>query len=148
MILISACLLGLDCKYDSDNNLNKELLNYLNDKDYIIVCPEQLGGLPTPRNPSEIVCGDGRDVLEGKSKVMSNMKKDVTMQFIKGAKETLKITKLYNVKVAILKSRSPSCGSNKIYDGKFMGKLKHGKGVTTALLEENNILVFSEEKFK
>lgn len=148
MILVSACLLGFNCRYNGDSNLDKDLLEFLKDKKYVIACPEQLGGLPTPRNPSEIIAGDGNDVLDGKCKIMSNQDEDITIPFIKGAEETLKIAKLYNVKTAILKERSPSCGSINIYDGNFDGKLKKGSGVTAELLKKNNILVFSEENYK
>ncbi|WP_432663946.1 DUF523 domain-containing protein [Wukongibacter baidiensis] len=148
MILVSACLLGLDCRYDGGNTANKELLDFLKDKEFVMVCPEQLGGLQTPRNPSEISGEDGNAVLENGARVLDNQGMDVTCQFVKGAKETLKIAKLYNASMAILKERSPSCGSTKIYDGKFQGKLKAGKGVTVALLEQNDVKVFSEENYK
>jgi len=148
MLLVSACLLGLDCRYNGGSNLDKGLLDFLKDKEYVIACPEQLGGMATPRKPCEIVDGTGNDVLLGNSRVKDEQGEDATEFFIKGAQETLKIAELYNVKSAILKERSPSCGSTKIYDGKFNGKLKEGKGVTAALLEKNNISVFSEENYK
>ncbi|WP_432408683.1 DUF523 domain-containing protein [Wukongibacter sp. M2B1] len=148
MILVSACLLGLDCRYDGRNATHDEILDFLKDKDFILVCPEQLGGLQTPRNPCEIAGRDGKAVLEGETKVIDNQGRDVTKQFIKGAEETLKIAKLYNASMAILKERSPSCGSTMIYDGKFHGKLKAGRGVTSALLQQNNVKVFTEENYK
>ncbi|MCG8539931.1 MAG: DUF523 domain-containing protein [Clostridia bacterium] len=147
MILVSACLLGLDCRYDGSNVLNRELMDFLKGKEYTVVCPEQLGGLTTPRKPCEIVGGDGSSVLEGISKVVDNQGRDVSKQFIKGAEETLKIIKLYNIKTAILKSGSPSCGSINIHDGSFSGKLIRGKGVTTALLEQNSIVVLTEKNY-
>ncbi|WIF94278.1 DUF523 domain-containing protein [Caminicella sporogenes] len=148
MILVSACLLGIDCKYNGKNNYNKDLKKFLKDKKYIIVCPEQLGGLPTPRKPSEIIAGDGYDVLDGKKKVLNLKGDDVTDYFIKGAYESLKIAKLYGIKKAILKARSPSCASFKIYDGSFSGKLREGVGVTTALLKKNGIKVLNEENYR
>lgn len=148
MILVSACLLGIDCKYNGENNFKEELLNFLKDKDYILVCPEQLGGLPTPRNPSEITGGDGRDVLDGACRVKDNKGFDVTKPFIKGAEETLKIAQLYKARAAILKKRSPSCGSIDIYNGNFQYKTKKGKGVTAALLEENGIIIGNEDNYK
>ncbi|MCT4565917.1 MAG: DUF523 domain-containing protein [Maledivibacter sp.] len=148
MILVSACLIGLDCKYNGESNLNKELLDFLRDKEFVIACPEQLGGLPTPRIPSEIINGDGKAVLDGVGRIKNKQGEDVTTQFIKGAKETLRIADLYNVRVAILKKRSPSCGSTNIYDGNFNGKLKEGSGVTAELLKKNNILVLDEENYK
>ena len=111
----------------------------------IPVCPEKLGGLPIPRPPAEIKNGQGRDVLAGKARVKNKSGKDVTVNFIKGAKEVLKIAKALEVKEAILKARSPSCGCDKIYDGTFTGKLTRGDGVTTALLKKNKIKVITEE---
>lgn len=147
MILVSSCLLGLNCRYNGDSNIDKDLLEFLKDKEYVIACPEQLGGLPTPRKPCEIIAGDGKDVLDGKCKIMNNQGEDVTIPFIKGAEETLKIAKLYNIKTAILKKRSPSCGSTNIYDGSFNGKIKKGSGVTAELLRKNNILVLDEDNY-
>ena len=147
MILVSACLVGVDCRYNGGSNLDKDLLDFLKNKQYILVCPEQLGGLPTPRYPSEIVGGDGGDVLAGLCRVKDNQGNDVTEPFVKGAKETLKIAELYKARTAILKKRSPSCGSIDIYDGKFHGKIKRGKGVTAALLEENDITVANEDNY-
>lgn len=138
MILVSACLLGVNCKYSGDNNLNLELIEFLKDKNYIPICPEQLGGLETPRKPAEIN-GD---------KIITKEGKDVTKKFIKGAKESLKIGKMVNSKIAILKERSPSCGSTLIYDGTFTGEKRKGKGITAKLFEENGIKVYSEENFK
>jgi len=145
---VSACLLGINCRYDNKNSLNKELLNFLQNKEYVIACPEQLGGLSTPRRPCEIIEGDGDSVLNGNTNVENSTNEDVTDKFLKGAEETLKIANLYGAKIAILKSRSPSCGSQKIYDGTFEGKLKEGIGVTTALLRKNNILVLSDENYE
>ena len=146
MIAVSSCLLGVNCKYNGDNNKNDKIIDYLKDKEYIIVCPEQLGGLTTPRFPSEIEINNGNDVLDGKSKVISVKGVDVTDNFIKGATEALKIAKMYNVTEAILKESSPSCGVNFIYDGSFTGKKIEGFGVTTALFKNNNISVKSEKE--
>lgn len=144
MILVSACLLGINCKYNGDNNKNEKIEKYLKDKKYVLVCPEQLGGLSTPRDPAEIVRLDGTDVIDGKTSVINNKRLDVTKKFKNGALETLKIAKLYNCKKAILKDGSPSCGSSCIYDGTFTGKKKQGMGVTTAILTKNGIEVVSE----
>ena len=144
MILVSACLVGVDCKYNGGNNKNNNILEYIKDKKYILVCPEQLGGLPTPRIPAEIVDGEGKDVLCKKSKVINKEGKDVSENFLKGAYETLKIAKMYNCKEAILKSKSPSCGNKQIYDGNFKGNLKNGMGVTAALLTKEGIKVINE----
>lgn len=113
---------------------------------FIPACPEQLGGLSTPRPPAEIVVGSGEDVLNGKTKVITISGEDITMQFIKGAEETLKITNAFPIKAAILKERSPSCGVHQIYDGSFNNILKKGQGLTTAILKKENIPVYSEEE--
>ena len=133
--LCSACLLGINCRYDEGNNLNKQVLKLAKKEILIPVCPEILGGLSIPREAAE---------QKGK-KVITKSGKDVTEYFKKGAKEVLKIAKLFKAKKAILKQRSPSCGSGKIFDGTFSGKIKKGNGVTTALLKKNKIKIFSEE---
>ena len=144
MILVSACLLGIDCKYNGLNNKNENVLKYLEGKNYVIACPEQLGGLTTPRNPSEIVKIGEYEIND--YKLLSNEGKDVSESFIKGANETLKIARIFNCTEAILKEGSPSCGSSFIYDGSFTGKKICGQGVTTDLLRKNNIKVISENQ--
>ena len=134
-ILVSACLLGIDCKYSGGNNLNEKVLEYIKDYEVIPVCPEIMGGLSTPRPPSERI-GD---------KVLNNQGTDVTNEYTKGALETLKLAKLFNVKKALLKAKSPSCGKGKIYDGTFTSTLIQGNGVTVDLLESNGIEVISEQ---
>jgi len=146
MILISACLLGVNCKYDGENNFKEELINHFNYENIVPVCPEQLGGFSTPRLPAEINGGDGVDVLKGQARVIRVDGVDVTCEFIKGANETLKILKSLGITKAILKSRSPSCGVGKMYDGSFSGTLTNGSGVTSALLKENGIEVYSDEE--
>ena len=148
MIIVSACLLGENCKYSGGNNKSVNVIKYLEDKEYILVCPEQLGGLSTPRNPSEIITygnKDGNDVLSGCTKVLSNKGIDVTKNFIQGAEETLKIAKEHNAKTAILKAGSPSCGYKKIYDGSFLGNKIQGMGVTAAILNKENIALLDED---
>ncbi|MGX9755007.1 DUF523 domain-containing protein [Clostridioides difficile] len=136
MILVSACLIGINCKYSGDNNENEKVKEYLRGKEFTLVCPEQLGGLSTPRPPAEIV--DGRVITKDDNK-------DVTENFVRGAEETLKIARLYVCSEAILKEGSPSCGCNLIYDGSFSGKKIPGKGITAKLLEEEGIKVKSEK---
>jgi len=148
MILVSACLLGHDCKYNGKNNRNEAVLDYLKDKEYIPACPECSGGLPIPRPPCEISSGDGFDVLEGKAQVLSADGKDVTNEFIKGAQKLLEIAKEHDEPIAILKECSPSCGLHFIYDGTFSGKVVHGSGVATALLRQNGIQVLSEKEIE
>lgn len=148
MIIVSACLLGENCKYSGGNNKSENVIKYLEDKEYILVCPEQLGGLSTPRNPSEIITygnKDGNYVLSGCTKVLSNKGIDVTKNFIQGAEETLKIAKEHNAKTAILKAGSPSCGYKKIYDGTFLGNKIQGMGVTAAILNKENIALLDED---
>ncbi|MEF9991196.1 MAG: DUF523 domain-containing protein [Romboutsia sp.] len=146
MIAVSACLLGINCKYNGDNNKNQEVINYLIDKNFILICPEQLGGLSTPRDSSEIIDLGGQAVLYGESDILSNKNKIVTENFIRGAKESLKIAQMYNCKEAILKEGSPSCGSSVIYDGTFRGKKISGEGVTTSLFRMSGIKVISEKE--
>ncbi len=146
MFLISACLAGTHCRYNHDHNYNDKVIEIIKEEPSLIVCPEQLGGLPTPRPPAEIAGGDGHDVLDGKAKVMNAEGEDVTELFIQGAKEVLEIVRLYGIKKAILKSGSPSCGCGKIYDGTFSGNKVNGEGVTAALLKRNGIEVVTEKE--
>lgn len=146
MIVISACLCGVNCKYNGENNLNKETLTLLKEGKAVLICPEQLGGLNTPRIPCEIVGGDGADVFDGKAKVVNSRGGNSTEEFVKGAYEALKIAKAVGAKSAILKSKSPSCGYGKIYDGSFTGKKIVGNGVTAELFLRNGIKVYTEEE--
>lgn len=132
-ILVSSCLLGLNCKYDGGNNYSNEIDEFLKDYDVIPICPEIMGGLPTPRIASERL-GD---------KVITKDGKDVTEQYKKGAEETLFLAKKYDVKKALLKLRSPSCGSEKIYDGTFTHTVIDGDGVTAELLKNNGIEIIT-----
>ncbi len=137
MRLVSACLLGVKCAWNGESKENKEILNLLGAGEVLIpVCPEQLGGLQTPRVPSE-----------RKGNIVINREgKDMTSYFIRGAQETLRICNLYGVSEVILKEKSPSCGVNRTYDGTFSDTLVEGKGVTTELLESNGIKVISSEE--
>ena len=147
MILVSACLLGINCKYNGKNNRNTFVLELGKKVPLIPVCPEQLGGLPTPRIGSEITGGGGKEVLEKKAWVVNQEGEDVTSYFLKGAAETLRLAEIMGSNMAILKSNSPSCGSGAIYSGEFDGKLKKGEGVTAALLKEKGLLVLTENIF-
>ena len=137
-LLISACLAGINCKFNGENNLlDKEILDEISKKYHLLfVCPEVFGGLGTPREPAEM-----KDGL-----VVTKTAKDVSENFKFGAEICLKIAKLNGCKKAILKARSPSCGSGQIYDGSFSKKLIFGDGVAAKLLKENGILVFSEDE--
>lgn len=145
MKLCSACLLGIACRYDGASKANEKVLRLAENEILIPICPEQLGGQSTPRPDSQIVGGTGYDVLEGRASVLEKDNTDVTPYFIKGAEEVLRIARLYHISSAILKQRSPSCGSGKIYDGTFSGRIIEGDGVTTALLKNNRLEVLSEE---
>jgi uncharacterized protein YbbK (DUF523 family) len=141
VFLVSACLLGVDCKYNGKNNLNDMLIKLSDKYQFIPVCPEQLGGFSTPRPKAEIVC---EDLAKGIIRVVRESGEDITKHFKNGACQVLKIANLMKVKKVILKEKSPSCGVYKIYDGSFSGKLIDGSGVTTELLKENGIEVFNE----
>jgi uncharacterized protein YbbK (DUF523 family) len=144
--LISACLLGIKCAWNGkDSYKSDKAIELLNSETLIPVCPEQLGGLKTPRIAQEIQGGTGKDVLDGRCKVLNKDGEDVTEEFITGAEETLKIAKLFHIKEFIGKSKSPSCGCGQIHDGTFSQKLIDGDGVTIALLKRNGIRVISEE---
>lgn len=135
-ILISGCLLGLKCRYDAKEKKLPEIEKLIESYNLIPVCPEQLGGLPTPRIPAERV----------KDRIITQVGVDVTKEYQLGAEEALKIAKLYNCKKAILKEKSPSCGCGKIYDGTFSRNLIVGNGVTADLLLKNEIEVFGESE--
>ena len=140
MKIVSACLVGINCRFDGKSKSRGELIEAFKRGELIPLCPEQLGGLPTPRPPSRIVDGNGSDVLDGKTRVINQMSEDVTENFIRGARRVLKIAKILNIKEAILESKSPSCGCGRIYD-ETSGELIEGDGVLTALLKRNGIRV-------
>lgn len=137
-VLISACLLGLNCRYDGNNNsLGEEKLNELKEKYNLIpVCPEAYGGLTTPRIPSERRAGG----------VVNRENEDVTTEFEKGAEIALQLARLFDCDMAILKENSPSCGCGTVYDGTFTGRLVQGNGVTAELLKKNGIVILGESK--
>jgi len=135
-ILVSACLLGVLCRYDGGSQPCEKVISLMKEHELIPVCPEQLGGLQTPRLPSEIR-GD---------KVVASNETDVTAQFERGAQEALKIARLYGCEEAILKSDSPSCGHGRVYDGTFTGSKCPGDGVTCRRLMEAGIRVRSEKE--
>ncbi len=140
-ILISACLLGVSCRYDGlSKPLDREVLEKLKEKHHLIpICPEIFGGLPTPRIPAEIT----KD-----RRVLRKDGKDITMEYEKGAAEALRLAKLFDCKLAILKARSPSCGKGEIYDGTFTGERIAGNGITAALLGQNGIHIITENEIE
>ncbi|MDE6302094.1 MAG: DUF523 domain-containing protein [Clostridia bacterium] len=135
-ILVSACLMGYDCRYAGDNCKNEKLLELSKDNILIPVCPEQLGGLSTPRLPAERV-GD---------KIIAKGGKDVSVEYNRGADFTVEIAKQNNVDYCIMKSKSPSCGKGLIYDGTFTGGKTEGNGVTVEKLLQAGFKVISEEE--
>lgn len=145
MKIISACLCGINCAWNGKAKTSPKVLELIKSGELIPVCPEQLGGLSTPRIPQEIQGGSGENVLTGKCKVMNREGEDVTVQFIRGAEEALKIARLVGATEFIAKSKSPSCGCGSTYNGTFSGTLIEGDGVTTALLKQNGIKVISGE---
>lgn len=145
MKLISACLVGCRCRYDGGSKSIDVYERLVEQGEAVFVCPEQLGGLSTPRPPAQIVGGTGEDVLDGHARVVTDAGVDVTDEFIRGAEEALRMAKMVGAKEAILKERSPSCGSSMIYDGTFTEGKRPGDGVTAALLKRHGINVYSEE---
>jgi len=139
VILVSACLAGINCAWDGKSRLDKEIKKLVDDKLAIPVCPEVLGGRGIPRSRTEIKGGNGEDVLDRKAKVFDEHKKDVTDEFLKGAYIVLQTAKKYNIKKAILKSKSPSCGVGRVYDGSFRDNLVRGDGVSAALLKREGL---------
>jgi len=137
-ILVSACLLGVNCRYDGTNNASPAVAELIGKYNLIPVCPEVYGGLSTPRSPAE----------RRKNMVATRDYNDVTEEFERGAEETLKLARMFNCKYAILKERSPSCGSGEIYDGTFHKKLIPGVGVTAGLLEAYGITVIGESQVR
>ncbi len=135
-ILVSACLLGCSCRYDGKSKAEERVLALNACHTLIPVCPEQLGGLSTPRLPAEI---------QGE-KVIRRDGADVTNEYKKGAQEALHLYQLLSCDAAILKARSPSCGKNMIYDGTFSGTLTEGNGITAALFQQNGIRVLTEDE--
>ena len=145
MKLVSACLLGIECRWRGDSSTSDNVIGLTRQELLIPVCPEQLGGLPTPRSGQEIQSGDGESVLDGKSRVINGEGVDVTAQLIRGAEETLRIATLLGVREFIGKTGSPSCGCVKIHDGSFSGKRVPDYGVTAALLQRNGIRLISDD---
>ncbi len=147
-ILISACLLGQKVRYDGKDSLQNHarLQEWINAGNVVAICPELAGGLTVPRSLAEIQDSKtGIDVLRGKAKIMTIDHQDVTSQYLEGAHKALMLAQENNISVAILKSRSPSCGSQQIYDGTFSRTRISGMGVTAALLTQHGIKVFDED---
>ena len=140
MILVSACLVGINCKYSGGNNYNKKVFDLVKEGKAIPICPEQLGGLTTPRNPVEL------KFINGKRYAIDNQGNEVTENFESGAKQVLELVKNLNINKAILQPRSPSCGVGKIYSGNFDNELVDGDGILAELLKQNGIEVFTPDE--
>lgn len=135
-ILVSACLLGMSCRYDGGGKYLPEMEELMRIAELVPVCPEIYGGLPTPRTPSERVG----------ARVLMKTGEDVTEAYRRGAQQALTLAKRFGADFALLKERSPSCGSGEIYDGSFTGAKTSGDGVTAELLKQNGITVYGESR--
>lgn len=144
--LVSSCLAGIDCTFNKESKLNLRVRRLVESGAAIPVCPEVMGGASVPRNPCEIVSGDGYDVLDKRSRVMTICGKDVTDIIVRGSRKVLNIIRKYGIRNAIMKSKSPSCGSGMIYNGTFTSTLVKGDGVTVALLRRNNVRIYDEKR--
>ena len=134
--LASACLVGVRCRYDGTAKPSEAILSLYRKGLIIPVCPEQLGGLPTPRKKSGIVSGTGGDVLDGSARVRDGDGADVTEQFVRGAMEVVALARMLRIEKAYMKERSPSCGPGTVYSG---GRLIQGNGVCAAALLRENV---------
>ncbi len=149
-VLVSACLLGEAVRYDGDHRRSDDaiLARWLAENRVVALCPELAGGLPVPRPAAEITRGAGGDaVLSGLAQVVDRSGSDHSTAFVAGARRALELAKTHDVRIAVLKEASPSCGSTRIHDGAFTGGFTAGQGVTTALLRQSGIAVFSEVQF-
>lgn len=144
-VLVSACLLGQPVRYDGRASGHPDLLQRWQAEGRVVpLCPEVAGGLPTPRAPAQIPGGQGLAVLQGQAQVLTVEGEDVSETFLSGARQALALVRRHGIRVAVLKSGSPSCGNRLIYDGSFSGVKVPGEGVTTAILRREGIQVFSE----
>lgn len=146
MILVSACLAGENCRYDGKNKLHPVIAELGKKGKIIAVCPEVMGGLPTPRLACEIAGGDAQLVLESKAKVQNLAGDDITQAILTGAQKAVNVAKENKIKLAVLKDKSACCAVNKIYDGSFQSRLVNGKGILTVLLEREGIKVVNSEE--
>jgi uncharacterized protein YbbK (DUF523 family) len=144
-LLISGCLAGLSCRYDGGSLPHPSLDDLKMQYDLIPVCPEQTGGLSTPRIPNELQAS-ATEILSGRGKVKNQAGEDCTQQFIRGATETVYIVRLLEIKIALLKDGSPSCGKNRVYDGSFSGKSITGRGITAEMLHKEGVDIYSEDE--
>lgn len=134
-VAVSACLVGKNTKYNGKNNYNEAVMKYLLDKEYVTICPEVIGGLPTPRVPSE----------RKDNKVINKIGEDVTINFFDGAQKEIEKLLKENINIIIVKEKSPSCGYKKIYDGTFTNTLTEGNGVFVDLALQNGFIIYTEK---
>ncbi|OKP97592.1 DUF523 domain-containing protein [Paenibacillus sp. P46E] len=146
MIIVSSCLAGMKVRYNGTACLDETIQKLLDNNQAVAVCPELLGGFSTPREPAEIVGGDGDAVLDGMAMVIDRLGNDVTGMYIQGAYEALEQARKVEATIVVLKENSPSCGSSMIYNGTFTGLKIPGQGVTSALLRRSGLEVISEEQ--
>ncbi len=145
-VMVSACLLGVNCRYDGGSKTVAGLVDKLAGYEVIPFCPEVLGKLPTPRPPAEINAGNGAEVLAGQARVINRAGLDVTAEFCHGATKVLELAEKHQPRWILLKAKSPSCGVNQIYDGTFSGALRPGDGVAVALLRQKTQIPMGTEE--
>lgn len=144
MKAVSACMSGIPCRFDGQAKPTKTALELVERGEAVLVCPEEMGGLPTPRPPAEIVGGDGDDVLDGRAKVLTADGVDVTEEYVRGAQRAADVAEEHGVTSAVLKSKSPACGCSRIYDGTHSGTMVDGRGVFAAELIRRGISVHEQ----
>lgn len=145
MIAISACLAGIPCRYDGKSKPNASCRAALLANGALLVCPECMGGLPTPRPPAELPGGSAQDVLEGKKPIINREGQDVTQAYLAGAQRLLELCQRQGVDEVWLKAKSPACGCGSVYDGSYSGRLVDGDGLAASLLKRHGIRVVSIE---
>jgi uncharacterized protein YbbK (DUF523 family) len=145
-VVLSACVAGVACTHEAEAKTRDWALRLMAEGRAVTVCPEVAGGLPVPRPAAEIIGGDGHDVLDGRARVVDEHGVDVTEQYLRGAQAALAAARRAGATRAILKARSPSCGSGRIFDGTFTGGTAAGDGVTAALLTRSGIEVLTDEQ--
>jgi len=143
--IVSACLAGISCRYNGGHSRHEAVVSLVEEGRALPACPEQLGGLATPRPAAELRRGDGRDVLSGKAAVADVSGRTVTDRFLKGAVEFTRLARVFGAKGAVLRDRSPSCGHRRV---NIDGQLRGGRGVAAALLEAEGIRLFSPDRLK
>ena len=146
MMVVSACLAGERCRWDGEYDRDPEVSEMVRSGNAIAACPEVLGGLPVPREPAEIIGGDGDDVLEGRARIRNRGGEDVTEFFLQGARAFLQLVRASGARIAILRERSPSCGVFRTPDGSFVRRYRRGPGVAAALLRREGIRVIPRNR--